>query len=92
MLNPNTTKIVMRAGASYARGTTIDLYLNPNEIKSLYERWNDAAWGERYTLPGGEQAITCEMVNAVSLFDLTEVYGRDLANKLKLEARNHSII
>ena len=41
-----------------------------------------AAWGEIYSLPGGEQAITCEMVNAVSLFDLTEVYGRDLATKL----------
>jgi len=91
MFTPNTTKIVMRAGGSYARGTTIDLYLAPHEIKALYERWNNA-WGEVYTLQGGEKAITCEMVSAVTLFDLTEVYGRDLANKLFVEAKNHSII
>ncbi len=92
MLNSNVTKIVMRAGASYARGTTIDLYLEPAEINALYERWNSSAWGEVYTLPGGEKAITCEMVNAVSLIDLTEVYGRTLAAKLHQEAKSHSII
>ena len=92
MLNSNVTKIVMRAGASYARGTTIDLYLEPAEIKALYERWNSTAWGEVYSLPGGEKAITCEMVNAVSLLELTEVYGRNLAMKLHQEAQNHSII
>jgi hypothetical protein len=92
MLNPSTTKIVMRSGGSFARGSSIDLYLEPAEIKALYERWNQVAWGEIYSLPGGEQAITCEMVNAVSLFDLTEVYGRDLAMKLHREAKNHSII
>ena len=54
MLIPNNTKIVMRSGGSFARGTTIDLYLDPKEIKTLYERWNSAAWGEIYSLPGGE--------------------------------------
>lgn len=92
MLTPNTTKIVMRSGASFARGTTIDLYLDSKEIKTLYERWNQAAWGEIYSLPGGEQAITCEMVKAVSLFDLTETYGMALAKKLHAEAEAHSII
>ena len=92
MLTPNITKIVMRAGGSYARGTTIDLYLEPAEIKALYERWNDAHGVKVIPCLVGRKAITCEMVNAVSLFDLTEVYGRNLANKLKLEAKNHSII
>jgi hypothetical protein len=92
MLNPNTTKIVMRSGSSFARGTTIDLYLDPKEIKTLYERWNQAAWGEIYSLPGGEQAITCEMVKPVSLFDLTSVYGHKLAKKLHAEAVAHAVI
>ena len=92
MLIPNNTKIVMRSGASFARGTTIDLYLEEKEIKSLYERWDQANWGEIYSLPGGEKAITCEMVKAVSLFDLTKIYGKKLANKLQAEALAHSTI
>ena len=92
MLIPNNTKIVMRSGGSFARGTTIDLYLDPKEIKTLYDRWNSAAWGEIYSLPGGEQAITCEMVKAVALFDLTEVYGKKLAKRLQAEAQAHSTI
>lgn len=91
MFIPNNVKIQMRAGGSYARGTTIDLYLAPAEIETLYKRWNNA-WGEIYVLQGGEKAITCEMVNEVSLFDLTQVYGRTLAAKLKEVAGNHSII
>ena len=81
----------MRSGGSFARGTTIDLYLDPKEIKTLYERWSNT-WGEIYSLPGGEKAITCEMVKAVSLFDLTEVYGKKLAKKLQAEAQAHSTI
>ncbi len=92
MLIPNHTKVVMRAGGSYARGTTVDVYLDPNEVIVLYERWNSAAWGEPYGLPGGEKAITCEMVCDVPLPDLTEVYGKDLAQKLYQEARIHSIV
>ena len=91
MLIPTNTKIVMRAGGSYARGTTIDLYLEPIEIKALYEKWN-STWGEILTLPGNEKAITCEMVNDVSLFDLTKTYGKKLGKKLKDEAQKHSTI
>jgi hypothetical protein len=91
MLTPNNTKIVMRSGSSFARGTTIDLYLEPAEITALYEKWK-SEWGEVLELPGSEKAITCEMVKAVSLYDLTKTYGKPLGKKLNAEAQSHSII
>jgi hypothetical protein len=92
MSTHTNSKIVMRAGSSYARGTTVDLYLNEQEVKALYERWDRTNWGEPYSLQGGEEAITCEMVCNVPITALTEVYGKGLAHKLFTEARIHSII
>lgn len=58
------TGLRVRQGGSYARGTTIDAYLSPEDCAALYNFWK-SSWPEPLAFPGNIQAITCEMVLAV---------------------------
>jgi hypothetical protein len=75
------SKTKIRQGASYFPGTTIDGYLQEDEIAVLYEKW-EPTWPEPLVFQGGVTAITCEKILEVDAKDIRMVYGKKLANRL----------
>ena len=83
--------ISTRRGTSFARGVTIDGFLEPDEVTKLYEKW-DNNWGEPLMFRGGQTAITCEMVASVPLEKLTSTFGKKLGAKLLTVAQKNSVV
>lgn len=70
-----------RSGASFARGVTVDPLLSAEDTKVLYEKWSPE-WPEPLGFPGGEKAITCDMIHAVPVKALVRTYGKNRAERL----------
>ena len=81
----------MRMGGSVALGVTIDPFLGSEDTQTLYDRWKAEDWGDLLVFRGGQTAITCEMVQAVPLDQLTSTYGKKLALRL-VEASNNAVL
>lgn len=73
-------------GLAYARGTSIDPYLSTEDVKRLYELW-DNALGVPNEFSGGQIDITCEMVLDASDEDLRRVLGNELAERVQSISR-----
>lgn len=73
--------IKIRQGASLAKGTVIDGYLEQSEIDTLYMRWR-SAWPTPLEYPGGVLAITCEMVLEVPESELIQALGKKLGTRI----------
>lgn len=78
----------IRAGGSYAVGTIIDQYLDEEDTKALYEFWKDK-WALPLEYPGGQYAITCDMVASAPLEELVASYGKKRAIRY-IEAAQHA--
>jgi hypothetical protein len=76
----NVTKLYYRQGTSYARGTTIDAYLQDDDNTLLYEIWQPS-WPEPFGFHGGEKAITAEMILEVPTDEFIKAFGRKKGNR-----------
>lgn len=81
--------VVIRQGASFARGVLIDGFLSYNDVVILYERWKES-WPEPEQHRGDEEAITCEMILEVPEEELKKVYGKLRAGRLLEVARRRA--
>ena len=88
-LNKGTIQI--RSGRTYARGTTIDLVILPEDVEILYSKWNPA-WGEPLEAHGNVKIITCEMVAAVPVKELVAVYGKSVVGRILPVAQTNAVV
>lgn len=77
----NGTVLSYRSGTSFARGTTIDEYLDAEACALLYDKWQKG-WPEPYMFSGGVTAITCEQVLEVSEKEFIKVYGKRVGTRI----------
>lgn len=90
----SVTRITRRSGTSFARGTTIDEYLTPEENQELYKVWK-SEWPEILRFHGGITAITCEMVLDVEEEEFLMAFGntkkaKTLASNIIATAKQHA--
>ena len=70
----SVTGLSVRSGWSFARGTTIDEYLSPEDNQELYKIWK-STWPEVLKFHGEVTAITCEMVLEVNEAEFLATFG-----------------
>lgn len=83
--------IIVRSLGSHARGSTIDPFLSDEDAANLYDKWK-SVWGDPYDCGGGSIAITCEQVADAPVKDFVTVFGKGLAERLKVAAQKHLTI
>lgn len=84
-------KFSYKSGTSFARGITIDGWLEDDETLILYEKWQDS-WPVPLMYHGGIRVITCEKVKQVDPKELKRVYGRKLGAKLIEVSERHAVL
>jgi len=86
------TKINIVKGASLARGTTIDGYLQPTDAQLLYNTWKPG-WPEMLEFSGAIKAVTCEMVLEIPEDEFLKTVGGAAGRRiLDVAKRNASTI
>lgn len=74
-LNGGISSVRIRQNTSFARGTTIDEYLQEADNAALYEKWSPE-WEDKLEFPGKIYAITAEMIVDVPETEFVKVLGR----------------
>lgn len=83
------SKLTIVKGASLARGTTIDEYLQPADAQLLYNAWKPG-WPEPLGFAGGITAITCEMVLEVPEDEFNKAMGGSAGKRIYKVARQNA--
>ncbi len=83
------TKLYYRQGTRFARGTTIDSYLEEEDCEILYDRWQDS-WPEPYVFSGGIKAITAEMILEVPIKELNSALHHTRAKRILKAAKENA--
>lgn len=82
------TKIFIRQGAAYYRGTDLEPYLSAEEYQTLFAKWK-ADWPIPNEFAGNVRGITCEQILEVGEAAILKTYGKTLGPKLLEMARRH---
>jgi hypothetical protein len=84
-------RTTIRQGASFARGSLVDGFIDDKDCETLYRKWS-TKWQEPEQHRGGEVAITCEMIRDVPEAEFKKVMGAALGKRIRAVAMAHAVV